>query len=113
MIDSLEATPGDCCYFLVRNEKKIKFGTIVSTIPSESAVLVMESLDSKFFTIWEKNAAWEEKDLKQRKWQQPHNYKRIIAPGDLNENKKSNDRVCTVRGGTKRKSKSRRVKRKG
>jgi len=112
MIDSLKADIGDCCYFLTRNEKRIRFGTIVDTYPAESAVLVMESGDSKFFTIWEKNAAWNEIELKGQKWEQPHNYKRDIPEEKLNE-KKSSKRISNVRDGKKKRSPRKRAKKNG
>ena len=103
MISSLEANIGDCCYFLTRNDKKIKFGTITATIPRESAVEVMDSVNSGFHTVWEKNAAWEEKELKGQKWEMPHNYKRDIPEDMLNE-KKSSQRVGDVCNGPKKRS---------
>ena len=111
MINSLEANVGDCCYFLIKNEKKIKFGTIVGLHLGESAVQVMEALDSKFHTIWEQNAAWEEKELKGKKWLKPHNYIRTV-PQEIIDEKESNKRVSVVHNRTKPKRKSRRTKRK-
>ena len=76
MICSLNASPGDCCYFLTQSDKKIKFGVIKKTIPDESAILVMEVNEARYNVVWEKNAAWKESELKGKKWLKPHNYKR-------------------------------------
>tara|TARA_Y100001973_G_C5162094_1_gene314088 strand:+ start:511 stop:921 length:411 start_codon:yes stop_codon:yes gene_type:complete len=108
MINSLEADIGDCCYFLLRGESKPKYGTITAVHPRESAVQVMESADSKFYIVWENNAAWEEKELKGQKWEKPHNYHRDI-PEDPNE-KKPDERKCDVHHRKKRKTNSQRSK---
>tara|TARA_B100001250_G_scaffold369542_1_gene353085 strand:- start:642 stop:1049 length:408 start_codon:yes stop_codon:yes gene_type:complete len=108
MINSMEANIGDCCYFLIRGINKPKYGTIVAVHKRESAVQVMEALDSKFYVIWEKNAAWDEKELKGQKWEMPHNYHRDI-PEDPNE-KELDERKRDVHHGKKTKPKIKRAK---
>ena len=112
LINSLEADVGDCCYFLTRYDKKIKFGTIMQTYPRESAVQVMESFDSKFHTVWEKNAAWEEKELKGQKWEKPHNYIRELPEENPNE-EKSIKRISDVCNGKKKSTPRKRTKKTG
>ena len=107
MINSLEASIGDCCYYLSRNDKKIKFGTIVRVIKKESAVEVIEALNSRFEVVWEKNAAWDEKELKGQKWEKPHNYIRENYVEKPDE-KKPSKRISDVRDG-----KTKRVRRSG
>ena len=108
MIDSLEAKVGDCCYFLTRNDKKVKFGTIVRVIKRESAVEVIETLQSRYTVVWEKNAAWDEKELKGQKWEKPHNYHRDIP--EVSDEKELDKGISTVHNRPKRKRKSRRTK---
>ena len=108
MINIMEANIGDCCYFILRNERKIKFGTIVRVIRRESAVQVMESIDSKFHVVWEKNASWEEKELKGQKWEKPHNYLRDIPEAPNEE--KLDERKRPVHNRKKRKSSTKRTK---
>ena len=108
MIDSMEANVGDCCWFLLKGISTIKYGTILKVHKDESAVQVMESLDSKFYIVWEKNAAWNEKELKGQKWEKPHNYHRDI-PEDPNA-KESDERECDVHHRSKRKPKTKRPK---
>ena len=108
MIDSMEAKPGDCCFFLLKGEAKPKYGTIISVHKRESAVQVMESMDSKFYTVWEQNAAWDEKELKGQKWKMPHNYHRDIAEEPNEE--KSDDRERDVHNRPKTKPKVKRAK---
>ncbi len=105
----MQAKSGDCCYFLTRNDKKTKFGTITRTFPSESAVEVMEVIDGKYHVVWESNAAWNESELKGQKWEMPHNYKRDI-PEDSTHEKKSPKRISNVRNRQKTKSKHKRPK---
>ena len=109
MIDSMEANIGDCCYFLLKHTSQQKYGTIIGVYKGESAVQVMESVDSKFYVVWEKNAAWDEKELKGQKWEKPHNYLRDI-PEDPNE-EKPDEGKCDVHHRSKRKTKSKRPKR--
>jgi hypothetical protein len=107
MISSLEAKPGDCCYFLTRCDKKPKYGTITKIIAKESAVEVMEIIDGKFHTVWEKNAAWDEKEIKGQKWQKPHNYIRKDYV-EIPDEKEPVKRVSNVRN-----RKTKRTRRKG
>ena len=109
MINSLEANIGDCCFFLIRGNNKPKYGTIIAVHKGESAVQVMESVDSKFYVVWEKNAAWDEKELKGQKWEMPHNYKRNIPEEKTNETKPSK-RISNVRNRKKTKPKRKRTK---
>ena len=108
MINSLEARIGDCCYFLERNSKKIKFGTIIGLIPRESAVEVTDAIDSRYQVVWEKNAAWEEKELKGQKWQMPHNYHRDLP--EVSNEKESDKGIGAVHNRPQKKRKSRRTK---
>jgi hypothetical protein len=108
MIDSMEANIGDCCYFLVPNERQPRSGTIVSIILNESAIQVMDPLRGGFYIVWENNAAWNEKELKGQKWEKPHNYLRDI-PEDQNA-KESDERECDVHHRPKRKPKTKRPK---
>ncbi len=108
MIDVMEAKVGDCCYFLLRNERKIKFGTIVRVIRRESCVAVTEVIDSKYHVVWQENAAWEEKELKGQKWKEPHNYHRDIP--EVPHEKSPNEGKRTVHNRTKRKNSTKRTK---
>ena len=108
MINSLEAKVGDCCYFLTRNDKKVKFGTIVRVIKRESAVEVIETLQSRYTVVWEKNAAWDEKELKGQKWEKPHNYHRDIP--EVSDEKELDKGISAVHNRTTKKRKSRRSK---
>jgi hypothetical protein len=107
----LKADVGDCCYFLLRNQSKIKLGTIVKVHAGESAVEVMESVDSKFHFVWENNAAWEESELKGKKWVKPHNYIRNI-PKEISDEKKLIKRSGAIHNRKQAKSKVARKKRK-
>jgi hypothetical protein len=108
MINTLETKVGDCCYFLLQNDRKIRFGTIVKVIRRESAVSVTDSLEHRYHVVWEKNAAWEEKELKGQKWEKPHNYHRDIP--EVSDEKELDKGIGTVHNRTKRKRKSRRTK---
>jgi len=108
MIDSLETKIGDCCYFLLRNTKRVRHGTIVKVIRRESAIAITDSLESSYHVVWEKNAAWEEKELKGQNWEEPHNYHRDIPEvPDENELDKG---ISPVHNRAKKKRKSRRAK---
>lgn len=109
MICSIEATPGDCCYFFTRSDKKPKYGTITRTFPRESAVEVMEVIDGKYHVVWENNAAWDEKELKGQKWEKPHNYIRENYVEKTNEEKPSK-RISNVRNGKKKRVRRTRAK---
>tara|TARA_R110001592_G_scaffold105620_1_gene297129 strand:- start:1681 stop:2055 length:375 start_codon:yes stop_codon:yes gene_type:complete len=112
MINSLEAKIGDCCYFLIRNEKAIKFGEIVNLYPRESAVQVIETRNAKYVCVWEKNAAWDEKELKGQKWELPHNYIREDIPKEISNEEEPSKRVSDVCDGKKKTTKRKRTKRK-
>ena len=112
MIDSREASIDDCCYYLLRNEKRPRFGTIVRVIKRESAVVVVDAQSGGTYVVWEKNAAWDEKELKGQKWEKPHNYIREIPEGEQDE-KEPAKRVSNVRDGKKKTTKRKRTKRKG
>ena len=109
MINTLEADVGDCCWFLIMGENKPKYGTITKVLASESAIMVMEELNAKFYVVWENNAAWNEKELKGQKWKKPHNYKRDI-PEEPKDEKKPSKRISNVRHRTKRQTKRKRTK---
>lgn len=111
MIDSLNAAKDDCCYFLLRNDNKIRFGTIVKVIANESAVVVVDGQEGGCYVVWEKNAAWDEKELKGQKWEKPHNYIREI-PKENSDEKEPSERVSDVRDGKKKTTKRKRTKRK-
>ena len=112
MICSIEANTGDCCYFFTRFDKKPKYGTITRTFPKESAVEIMEVIDGKYHVVWEKNAAWDEKELKGQKWQLPHNYikenyveKPDEKPSERISDVRDRKKTKVRRSGTKAKSK--------
>ena len=107
----MEASIDDCCYYLLRNEKRPRFGTITKVIKRESAVVVVDAQSGATYVVWEKNAAWDEKELKGQKWEMPHNYIREIPEEDQDE-KEPAKRVSNVRDGTKKTTKRKRTKRK-
>lgn len=111
MIDSLEAAIQDCCYFLLKNDNRIRFGTIVKTLPRESAVQIIDSQGGGYYVVWEKNAAWDEKELKGQKWEKPHNYIREI-PKEILDEKEPSKRISDVRDGKKKTVKPKRTKEK-
>ena len=112
MIKALEAKVGDCCYFLVKNEKSPRFGEIIQIIARESALQVMDSKDGKYMCVWENNAAWDQKELKGQKWEKPHNYIREDIPMEISNEKEPSKRVSDVRDGKKKATKRKRTKRK-
>lgn len=112
MIKALEAKVGDCCYFLVKNEKAARFGEIIQIIARESAVQVMDSKDGKYMCVWEMNAAWDQKELKGQKWEKPHNYIREDIPKEISNEEEPSKRVSDVRDGKKKATKRKRTKRK-
>lgn len=109
MISSLEASINDCCYFLLKNERLPRFGTIVKLIKNESAVQVIDSADGAYYVVWEQNAAWSEKELKGQKWEKPHNYIREISEETKNEEEPVK-RVSNVRNRKKKTVKRKRSK---
>ena len=110
MIDSLKANIGDCCYFLLQGRSKPRHGMITKIIANESAVQIMDMLEASTHAVWENNVAWEEKELKGKKWLKPHNYIRHI-PKEIQDEKEPDKTISPVRNRKPTKRKSRRIKR--
>jgi hypothetical protein len=110
MINVTEAKINDCCYFLLPNERKPRFGTITSVFLNESGVQVLDPLNGGYYVVWEKNAAWDESELKGKKWEKPHNYHRDIP--EIIDEKKPDERKRNVHNRPKTKTKVKRTSKK-
>jgi len=65
---------GDCCYFLVKGSNVPKFGEIYKISEDKSIVYVLEVKDSRYYSVYFENFAWNKEDLKDKVWIDPHNY---------------------------------------
>ena len=86
-----DASIGDCCFFLVRGVSSPKFGEIYKISEKEEIIHVIEVKDSKYYSVHSRNFAWNKEDLKDKKWEDPHNY------NDTVEN--TNEKETTKRSG--------------
>ena len=86
-----DAKVGDCCFFLIKGVNSPKFGEIYKISEEDNIIHVLEVKDSKYYSVHSKNFAWNKEDLKDKKWEDPHNY------NDTVEN--TNEKETTKRSG--------------
>ena len=86
-----EVNVGDCCFFLVRGVNTPKFGEIYRINIEEKIIHVIEVNDSKYYSVHVINSAWNKEDLKDKKWEDPHNYNDAVQ--------NTNEKETTKRSG--------------
>jgi len=88
-----EVKVGDCCFFLVRGVNTPKFGEIYKISEKEEIIHVIEVKDSKYYSVHSRNFAWNKEDLKDKKWEDPHNYNDTVENANEKETTKRSSNV--------------------